>query len=390
MDRRELLKAGAAIVAATTLARCSLQRSIPVPALVPTTRKLRMDTYSRTLHWLRTPQDVAAAVREIGNTSVDLTIRAGGGHVDPEKVKTDLPVFVKGLRDGGVDVSMIAPTITDATDANAEAVLDTASQLGIHHYWWGTYRFDETKPYWPQLDALKPKVEAIAKLNEKYGMKGMAHPRDGAGSVSAAFFDLLYVLQNFDPRYVSFQYDTHHLLQAFDSGWVQQLRMGAPYIGGFVWKDIAIERADTPNPDDAVRAAAAAAAPAGGAAAGGGRGGRGAAGAAPAGGPGGAAGAAGAGRGGGGRGGAAANATPTKTRIRQVPVGTGNINLPLIAATLKEIGFDGPMECEPEWPGLGGAENGATTLTKPRAEVIALLKRDRDYMDGILTTAGLM
>ena len=387
MDRRELLKTGAAVVAAASLAK---------PALAQTAgpKKLRMDTYSRTLHWLRDPGEVAKAVREIGNTSVDLTIRAGGGHVDPTKVKTDLPIFVKGLKAGGVDVSMIAPTITDATDDNAEAVLDAASQLGIKHYWWGTYRFDETKPYWPQLDALKPKVEAIAKLNEKYGMKGMAHPRDGAGSVSAAFFDLLYVLKNFDPKYVSFQYDTHHLLQAFDSGWVQQLRMGGDYIGGFVWKDIAIERADSPNPDDAIRAAnprPAAAAPAGGAAgaAGGGRG-AGPGGAAAAGGPAGAAGAApgGRGAGGGGRGGAAG--PPSLTRIRQVPVGTGNVNLALIAQTLKEINFNGPMECEPEWPGLGGAEGGAQTLTKPRDEVIALLKRDRVYMDGILSKAGLI
>ena len=137
---------------------------------------LKLDAYSRTLHWLRTPTEVAEACHQIGNTTIDLTVRPGSGHVDPAKVATDLPVFVKGLRAGGVEVSMIAPNITEAEDTYAEATLDAASSLGIHHYWWGTFRFDETKPYWPQLDALKPKVDKIAKLNEKYSMKGMAHP----------------------------------------------------------------------------------------------------------------------------------------------------------------------------------------------------------------------
>jgi sugar phosphate isomerase/epimerase len=368
MNRRELLRAGAVAVAAAAVAR-PLVGARPAGLSV----RLNLDAYSRTLHWLRTPGEVAEACHEIGNTTIDLTVRPGSGHVDPAKVATDLPVFVKGLRAGGVEVSMIAPNITEAEDANAEATLDAASSLGIHYYWWGTFRFDETKPYWPQLDALKPKVEKIAKLNEKYGMKAMAHPRDGATSVSGAFFDLLYVLRDFDPRWVSFQYDTHHLAQAFDSGWVQQLRLGTPYIGGFVWKDVMIEPAGSPNPDDEWRAAHPRPAPAAGAA-----------GAGP-GGPG-----AERGRGGFGRGAARNTAAPTRTRIRQVPVGTGMLNLALIVQTLKEIGFIGPMECEPEWPQLGGADQGETALSIPREQAIALLKRDYDTMTGIMTSAGLV
>lgn len=374
MDRRDFLTMSGAAIAVASLPKSALAQSGAASAAPA---KLRLDAYSRTLHWLRTPSEVADACHQIGNPSIDLTVRPGSGHVDPAKVTTDLPVFVKGLRAGGIEVSMIAPNITEAEDQYAEATLDAASSLGIHHYWWGTFRFDETQPYWPQLDALKPKVERIAKLNEKYGMKGMAHPRDGAASVSGAFFDLLYVLKNFDPRWVSFQYDTHHLLQAFDSGWVQQLRLGTPYIGGFVWKDVMIEPASSPNPDDEWRAAHPRPAPAAGAGAEG-FGGRG--------------GGRGRGRGGfgGGRGRGGNPNAPTKTRIRQVPVGTGMINLPLIAQTLKEIGFSGPMECEPEWPQLGGADQGATELSIPREQPIALLKRDYDTMTGIMSGAGLV
>jgi sugar phosphate isomerase/epimerase len=362
-NRREVLRMGAvAVVAAAVAGPLAAQ---PAP--------LKLDAYSRTLHWLRTPGEVADACHQIGNTTIDLTVRPGSGHVDPTKVATDLPMFVKGLRAGGIEVSMIAPNITEAADPNAEATLDAASSLAIHYYWWGTFRFDESKPYWPQLDALKPKVEKIAKLNEKYGMKGMAHPRDGAASVSGAFFDLLYVLKNFDPRWVSFQYDTHHLAQAFDSGWVEQLRLGTPYIGGFVWKDVMFEPASSPNPDDEWRVAHPRPAQAAGASDTAGLGSPGAE----------------RGRGGLGRGTSRNTAGPSRTRIRQVPVGTGMLNLALIAQTLKEIGFNGPMECEPEWPQLGGADQGATALSIPREETIALLKRDYDTMMGIMTSAGL-
>jgi sugar phosphate isomerase/epimerase len=383
MDRRELLQLGAAAAALNTgLAGATLAQGAA--------RKNDLSVYTRTLNWLKTPEDVAGAVKEIGSKSVDLIVRRGSNHVDPEKVKTEMPRWVNGLKANGVSVSMIAPTITEATDPYAEDVLDAAAQAGIHHYWWGTWRYDETKPYWPQLDALKPKVEALVKLNEKYGMKAMAHPRDGAASVSAAFYDLYYVLKDFDPRFVSFQYDTHHLMQAFDGGWVQQLRMGAPYIGGFVWKDVMIEMADSPNPDDAWRAAHPRPPRAGTAAA--------------AGGPAGAPGAPGAaaeqavagGRGGGGfgggrrGGGGAPNTAPSKVRIRQVPVGTGMINLKLIAQTLKEINFNGPMEWEPEWPQLGGGDQGAAELSIPRADFIALMKRDRVTLETIFSETGLI
>ena len=58
-----------------------------------------------------------------------------------------------------------------------------------------------------------------------------------------------------------------------------------------------------------------------------------------------------------------------------MPMGTGMVDIFRYAAVLRDIGFDGPMELEAEYP-LGGAENGADTLTIPREQVIGNLKRD--------------
>src|SRR5262245_17597490 len=330
MDRRKVLQWGAATLASSTLAQFNFAQNTTGSA--PQPRKLHLDAYSRTLHWLRTPGEVAEACHQIGNTTIDLTVRVSPGHVAPEKVKTDLPPFVNGLKRDGITVTCMAAEITDANTPFVEVMLDTASSLGIHHHWWRGFAIDASKPYTQQLDAFKPRVAGLAKLEEKYGTKAMYHP---GGGFSGAFFDLLYVLKDFDPRYVSVQYDTGNLLQTNQQNLVTQLRMGASYIGGFVFKDAVIEPNPAADPNTGVAAA-------------------------------------GAGRGGGGRGG-----QQGRFRNRQVPVGTGIINLPLIAQTLKEINFNGPMECQPEWPELGGADQGRDTITIPRETAIALLKRDR-------------
>ncbi len=230
MERRGLLQLAAATVTASVISRFTFGQS----SQASTVKKLKLDAYSRTLHWLRTPEEVAEACHEIGNTTIDLTVRTYPGHVLAEKVKTDLPPFVNTLKRNGVTVSSMACEIADADTPNAEAMLDTASSLGIHHHWWRGFRYDDTKPYLPQLEALKPRVAKLAKLEERYGMKAMYHP---GGGFSSVFFDLLDVLRNFDPRFVSVHYDTGNLLQVNQQNLVTQLRLGAPYIGGVVFKD---------------------------------------------------------------------------------------------------------------------------------------------------------
>src|SRR5207247_173980 len=62
-------------------------------------------------------------------------------------------------------------------------------------------------------------------------------------------------------------------------------------------------------------------------------------------------------------------------RTRAVPLGTGMVNLPQIAAALKDIHFAGPIEIQAEYPN-GGADNAQDYLTLPRAQVLGAMKRD--------------
>jgi sugar phosphate isomerase/epimerase len=463
IDRRGFLQTSAAAVAAGLLSPRSQAQgpagqqpaSEGAQAPLASGRKLKVDAYSRHLQWLRSADEVADAAIEMAFTGVDVTVRPFPGHVDPAKVATDLPPFVNTLRKHGLEVSMITCPITDADSPNAEQILQTASSLGIHHYWWGTFRYEQGKPVMQQLDALKPRVEKLAKLNEKYKMKALYHTYSMPGTVGCNVWDFLTVLRNFDPAYVAFHWDVGHTSLTGGNGtWAESLRASGPYIGGLSVKEYTYELAlETPGggpftgtPEQlsirgfgggGAAGGAAQARPAGGAnGAGGPRGGNGAAGlppsaaaeqAAPERGLGQAApaavapgvarnpnqpdqpplagrgaqpgaprqqAAAGPGpRGAGGRPGAAngrgGGGQPLPWRARAVPLGEGINNLPLLATVLKEIGFEGPVEIQSEYPN-GGAENAQDKITLPRAMVLGAMKRDLLTLKAGFAASGLL
>ncbi len=333
MNRRDVLQLGTAAVAAGVLANTAFAQNAPAA-------KNHLDAYSRTLHWCRTPDEVAQACHDIGNTTIDLTVRTYPGHVLPEKAKTDLVPFINGLKRNGITVSMIAMEVADAETPYLEDMLDAASSVGVHHTWWRGLNFDPALPYQKALDALKPRVEGLAKMLAKYQFKACYHP-------GGNFTQLLDLCRPFDPRNISLQYDTGNFGQFNQGQLATQIRTAGPYVGGFVFKDFVVEKLTPQQQADEAAAAAA--------------------------------------RGGRGRGG-----NTTGWRSRQVPVGTGVLDLPVICQALKDINFNGPIECQPEWPELGGANNGLDKLTISRAEVIALLKRDYMTVSAPLAAAGVI
>lgn len=362
MDRRELLLAGGAALASSAAARGALAQAPAATAAPAAMAKLKIDTYSRHLLWLRSADEVAKAVLEMGFDGIDLCVRPGAtGHVEPERVSSDLAPFVRTLRSHGVRVDAITCPIADADSPNAERILEAAAQLDIHHYWWGTFRYDQAKPVMEQLEALKPRVDKLTKLNAKYGMKAMYHNYSGPGTVGSAIWDLLEVLRNFDPRHVSFHFDTGHAANAGGNNtWALNMRAAGPYVGGLSIKDSVIEFDPNAGQPRTRPPGAPGAAPAGAPA-----------GAAPGGRP------------------PAPTGPVWPWRVRWTPLGQGNNNLPLLAEVLKQIQFAGPVEIQAEYPN-GGADAGRDQITLPRAEVLANMRRDLEVLKTAWAGSGLI
>jgi sugar phosphate isomerase/epimerase len=357
MDRRTFLHAGVmATLAARVLDDKALARAqastgqagAPAPAANPT--RLIMDAYSRHLHWLRSPDEVAEAAIAMTCGGLMPTVQPHPGHIDPADVERQLPAFVRVIQKHGLRVKQIRGGNQTDVDAQVERLVGTMAQVGATHYWLGTDNYNLSQPILPQLDAIKAKVERFVALNRKHGTTLMYHTRAGANSVGSVVWDLLYVMKDFDPRHVGFHWDTGHMSH-HGAMWETLLRTAGPYVSAIGWKDRSWQRST-----DAGAAVGRAGGQAGDAAAGrGGAEGRGGA---------------------GGRGRGRGAATPANAWTSPyVPMGTGLVDVARYAVVLKDIGFSGPMELQAEYPN-GGADAGADTLTRPRAEVLDMMTRD--------------
>ncbi len=373
MDRRAFIQTTLGTLAAT--------------AASAQTRKLKVDAWSGHLQWLRSPDDVGQAVVDMGFDGVNLTVGPYPAHIDPAQVSSTLPQFVNAVRKHGLRVTAISTSITDADSPNLEGTLSAAHSAGITHYSWGPLHYEAGKPVLAQLDAMKPRVEKLAKLNEKYKLNGTYSAGLDSTAVGAATWDMLSIIRNFDPQYISLLSDVGDLTVAGGGGvWALDLRAAGPFLGGLAVKDQILENALVVNEGGPFTGSPA---PAGGR--GGGGRGRGAPGASGASGgrggpPAGFGGPPGGGRGGGGTSG---NATPATWRERQVLLGTGMDNLPQVAEVLKEIAFAGPVQIRTEYPN-GGAETGQDKITLPRAWVLGAMKRDLLNLKSMWAASGLL
>ncbi|MDQ2946269.1 MAG: sugar phosphate isomerase/epimerase, partial [Acidobacteriota bacterium] len=70
------------------------------------------------------------------------------------------------------------------------------------------------------------------------------------------------------------------------------------------------------------------------------------------------------------------------------PLGTGMVHFPLFFNMLAEAHFSGPLQIHFEYP-LGGAESGKRSITLPKEEVFAAMKRDLQQLRTYLREASL-
>jgi hypothetical protein len=67
----------------------------------------------------------------------------------------------------------------------------------------------------------------------------------------------------------------------------------------------------------------------------------------------------------------------------------GLVDLPRVAAALKDIHFAGPIEIQAEYPN-GGADNAQDYITLPRAQVLGAMKRDLLTLRRGFAASGLL
>ena len=199
-------------------------------------RKPKVAIFSKHLLFLH-GEDLAKAAAEIGFDGIDLAVRKGG-HVQPERVKEDLPPLVGLIRKHGLEVPMLTTDIVDIETPYAEDILRTMADLNIRYYRWGGLKYSGSQSYATQLAAMKPRVAKLAALNARYKANAMFHTHSGEGVVGASIWDLYILLKDFDPTLVAVNYDVGHAtVEGGVGGWINSFNICGPYVRGIAVKD---------------------------------------------------------------------------------------------------------------------------------------------------------
>ncbi|HEY3743725.1 MAG TPA: TIM barrel protein [Bryobacteraceae bacterium] len=180
---------------------------------------------------------LADAIAEIGVEGADLSLRKGG-HVEPSRVRQDLPLLIRALEKRGLRLTMATTDVVDAESPYAEDVLAALAEHGVTHYRWGGFKFDPMRPIVEQIEALKPRVRGLEELNRRHGVCAMYHTHSGLNQIGAAIWDLRLLLKDFDPKYVAVNYDIGHAtVEGGFGGWIESLNVTGPYLRGVALKD---------------------------------------------------------------------------------------------------------------------------------------------------------
>jgi sugar phosphate isomerase/epimerase len=309
MNRRTFLAAASAAAAAA-----------PVD---PTGKPLPVCAFSKHFQWT-TVAEAAKMCAEIGYDGLDLTVRTGG-HVLPERVADDLPKAVEAIRAAGLEAPMITAGIVDADSPHAEAIIRTATKLGIHNYRWGGFRYDTAKAIAQQIAEFRAKSQALAALNKQYGACAMYHTHSGVGQFGASIWDIWMVLRDLDNQAVGVNLDiAHATVEGGLGGWINSTRLVLPMTRGIALKDFRWEK----------------------------------------------------------------NAQG-RWGVHWCGFGQGMVNFKQFAGMVKAAGFRGPLQLHMEYDELGGADTGRTTMTISRDEFMRLMKRDMAACRELLKGAGL-
>ena len=311
ISRRTLLGAGAALLA---------HAADEKPA-----SKLKVCIFSKHLQFVE-GLELAKAAAAIGFDGIDLTVRKGG-HVEPDRVRLDLPPLVALIRGQGLETPMVTTDIVDAGTPFAEDILKTIADLGIRRYRWmpsGGFKYSAGEPYPAQLDRFKTRVAKLASLNQKYGVGAMYHTHSGLDLVGSSIWDLYILFRDFDPAAIGVNYDVGHAtIEGGFGGWINSFRITGPHLRGIAVKDFVWGR----------------------------------------------------------------NAKG-EWAPQWVPMGEGVVRFPQFFGMVKAAGFNGPVQLHFEYS-LGGADGGKRTLTMPREQVYAAMKRDLATLRGYMAKADV-
>jgi sugar phosphate isomerase/epimerase len=233
-SRRRFVRAGAGAAAAAALARPGFAQGSRAAGFRGT-----LCLFSKHLPGLDAAK-LGRAVKALGFTGVDLTVRPGG-HVVPEQAAADLPPFLKTLREAGLQVPMITTALLSANEPFARPVLETAGRHQVTFFKPGYYKYAFTDVR-QELEVARAELRGLAELGARFGVQLGYH--NHAGYLGGPVWDVARIMDRLDPRWAGYYFDVRHaVVEGGDGGWRAALNLIAPRLKMVAIKDFFWEKA---------------------------------------------------------------------------------------------------------------------------------------------------
>lgn len=205
-------------------------------AAAPTKRPNTLCFFTKHLQGLGY-DDIAGLAAEMGVDGVEAPIRPKG-HIEPAQVEDELPKFVDALKKQGKEITIITSGINEVSDEQrTETVLRTAAKLGIKRYRMLYYKYDLTKPIWPQLDEIKPKLRDLIALSKEIGIQPLFQNHSGKDYVAAPIWDMYGLMREYPADQFGFAFDILHATVEGGLSWPIDANLVADHVGAIYFKD---------------------------------------------------------------------------------------------------------------------------------------------------------
>lgn len=230
MDRRAFIK---------TAAMAGAAMAVPA-ALAGEVRKgrTRLQAFTKNFMFL-SREELCETLAAAGLDGVEWCMR-GRSHVEPLKVKEELPLAVKAARSRGLDAFMVCTRSKgDGTDAPEEGdiveTLKVCADNGITIWRPGGFVYDEKKSVKDNLEVFCRKFARLEEISRLTGVK--CAYQNHFGCFGGGVHDMLPLVRELDPKWFSLQYDVLHAVFETPVSWERYLREAAPYVSSACLKD---------------------------------------------------------------------------------------------------------------------------------------------------------
>lgn len=229
LSRRSFLTQTGLALAATPLIS-----PLTTPSTPPAPEDFSIHLFSKHAQFLGYDELARVAV-ELGFDGLDLTVRAGG-HVEPDRVETDLPKAVDAMKEAGLKPLMMTTALNDPADPLTRRVLETAAKQGIRTYRTAWFHYPDTGSLPEALAGFRQKMKGLAELNRQLGLRG-AYQNHAGTYVGSSLWEIHELLRETPPEAMGCQYDIRHATVEGGQSWTTGLRLIAPRINSLDIKD---------------------------------------------------------------------------------------------------------------------------------------------------------